>query len=141
MQGTVKLERLLNAPVDIVWKALTDADEMRKWYFDISRFELTVGNKFGFSGTGSDGTKYEHICQVKEIIPQRKLSYTWAYKDFPGESLLTFELTSEGNKTRLNLVHSGLNTFPEHPDFSTESFTGGWTHIMGSLSRYVESSH
>ena len=43
MADTVVIERTFNAPVDQVWKALTDVDEMRQWYFDLKEFKPDVG--------------------------------------------------------------------------------------------------
>jgi hypothetical protein len=52
-----------------------------------------------------------------------------ALKEFP---FVTFELFDEAGKTRLKLTHEGLETFPaSNPDFAKESFTEGWTHIIG----------
>ncbi len=33
------IERILNAPVERVWRAITDKDEMKNWYFDIPEFK------------------------------------------------------------------------------------------------------
>ena len=56
-------------------------------------------------------------ARVAEVVPERKLAYSWKYADYPGESLVTIELRAEGSGTRLKLTHSGLETFqPEsHP--------------------------
>ena len=133
------IERTYNASVAKVWKAITDKDEVKKWYFDISGFKPEVGFKFHFSATNK-GITYKHLCQVKEVIAQKKLSYSWRYEDYEGNSLVTFELFPEGKTTRLKLTHEGLETFPRNnPDFKRESFAGGWTHIIGkSLKEFVE---
>jgi uncharacterized protein YndB with AHSA1/START domain len=133
------IERIFNAPVAKVWKALTDRNEMKKWYFDIAAFKPEVGFEFSFEG-GSEGKTYVHLCKVQEVIPNEKLSYTWKYKDHEGSSLLTFELFDEGNKTKLKLTHEGLETFPQgKPDFARASFTAGWTYIIDeSLAKYLE---
>ena len=36
--GAFVIERTFNAPVAAVWKAITDKDEMKKWYFDLTDF-------------------------------------------------------------------------------------------------------
>jgi uncharacterized protein YndB with AHSA1/START domain len=74
------------------------------------------------------------------VIPQRKLAYTWRYKGHEGNSLVTFELFADGNKTRLKLTHEGLETFPKTPAFARKNFMKGWTEIIGSsLKAFVES--
>lgn len=137
--GPFVIERTYNASVEKVWKAITDREQMKQWYFDIAAFKPEVGFEFSFSGQGSKGEHYLHLCQVKEVIPNRKLSYSWTYKDYEGYSLLTFELFDEGDKTRLKLTHEGLESFPKHPDFAVESFTAGWTELIGkNLKEFVE---
>ena len=132
------IERTYNAPADKVWQAITDKDKMKQWYFDLKEFKPEVGFEFQFSG-GSKEKSYLHLCKITEVITGRKLTHSWQYDGYPGESFVTFELFSEGDKTRLKLTHAGLETFPAERDFSRESFTKGWTHIIGkSLPEYLE---
>jgi hypothetical protein len=43
-------------------------------------------------------------------------------------------LFAEGDKTRLKLTHEGLETFPaNNPDFAKQSFSDGWTMLIGTL--------
>lgn len=133
------IERTYNAPVEKVWRAITDRDQMKQWYFDIAEFKAEAGFKFQFSGKGSKGELYLHLCEVKEVIPNKKLSYSWTYDNYEGYSVVTFELFGENGTTRLKLTHEGLETFPALPDFAKESFTAGWTEIIGtSLKKFVE---
>ena len=135
------IERIYNAPIEKVWKAITDNTEMKKWYFNITDFKPEVGFEFEFSGEGKEGEKYLHLCKVTEIIPKKKLTYSWRYDGLEGNSFVTFELSAEGEKTKLILTHIGLETFPvNNPDFAKESFTEGWNYITGtSLKQFVES--
>jgi len=135
----VVIERTFNAPIERVWKAITDKDEMKKWYFDLSAFKPEVG--FSFHFTGGDGNNlFKHVCRVTEVVPKKKLAYSWRYDGYEGNSIVTFELYGEGNKTRLKLTHAGLETFPgSNPAFAKENFAGGWTHIVGTaLKEFVE---
>ena len=136
------IERTFNATVEKVWKALTDRDQMKQWYFDLAEFKPEPGFKFQFTGEGKQGEKYLHLCEVTEVIPKRKLSYTWRYDGREGNSLVSFELFPEGDKTRVKLTHEGLETFSKNgPDFAKESFAEGWTYIMGkSLKEFLEGS-
>lgn len=136
------IERTLNAPVAIVWKAITNKDDMKKWYFDLQEFKPQVGFEFQFSA-GDDKKKYLHACKITEVIPGKKIAYTWRYPDYQGSSLVTFELFEEGKqKTKIRLTHTGLETFPDNnPDFRKESFAAGWTDIIGKfLKEFVETS-
>jgi uncharacterized protein YndB with AHSA1/START domain len=134
----VVIERTFNAPIARVWKALTDKDEMKRWYFDLKEFKPEVGFEFGFT-VEHEGFKYSHLCKITEVIPQKKLAYTWRYQGHEGDSLVTFELFADGDKTRLKLTHVGLETFPKLPAFARKNFEAGWTAIIGSeLKQFLE---
>jgi uncharacterized protein YndB with AHSA1/START domain len=137
-EEAVIIERTLSAPVAKVWKALTDVDQMRQWYFDLKDFKPEVGFEFEFV-VEHEGNSYHHLCRVTEVIPQKKIAYTWRYKGEPGNSLVTFELFPEDNKTWLKLTHSGIETFPRTPAYARKNFEAGWTAIIGSeLKQFVE---
>lgn len=133
------IETILNTPVEKVWKAISNKEEMDKWYFKTSAFKPEVGFTFQFPGEGSNGEAYIHHCEVKEVIPFKKLSYSWRYEGIPGNSLVEFELFPEGDKTKLKLTHTGVDTFvTDSPDFAKGSFEMGWSHIIGkSLPEYL----
>jgi len=134
----VVIERTFNAPVGRVWKALTDVEEMRQWYFNLKQFKAEVGFEFDFV-VEHEGTTYHHLCKVTEVIPQKKLAYTWRYKGHEGDSLVTFELFADGNKTRLKLTHTGIETFPKTPAYARKNFEAGWTTIIDSeLKQFLE---
>ena len=138
LEEAVIIERTLNAPVAQVWKALTDVDQMRQWYFDLKEFKPEVGFEFEFV-VEHEGNTYHHLCRVTEVISEKKIAYTWRYKNEPGDSLVTIELFAEGNKTRLKLTHSGIETFPKTPAYARKNFEAGWTQIIGSeLKQFVE---
>jgi uncharacterized protein YndB with AHSA1/START domain len=134
----VVIERTFNAPVARVWKALTDVEQMRVWYFDLKEFKPEVGFEFEFV-VEHEGMTYHHLCKITEVIPQKKIAYTWRYKGEPGDSLVTFELSGAGNKTKLRLTHEGLETFPQTPAYARKNFEAGWTAIIGSeLKQFLE---
>lgn len=128
------IERTYNFPASKVWQALTDKSKMKQWYFDLNEFRPEVGFEFSFPGKGSKGETYIHLCKVLEVIEHKKIAYSWTYRDQPGYSVVTFELSEEGkDKTRLKLTHSGLETFPGTGDFAPASFEAGWTELIGNL--------
>ena len=133
----VVVERTLNAPVQKVWKALTDVDQMREWYFDLKEFKPKVGFEFEFV-VEHEGNTYHHLCKVTEVIPHQKIAYTWRYKGEPGDSLVTFELLPDGDKTKLRLTHEGLETFPKTPAYARKNFEAGWTGIASELEKFLE---
>ena len=145
MAKTISSEPLIKevtvkAPVEKVWKAITDRDEMAKWYFDLAEFKPVVGFEFQFEG-GKDGGKcYLHLCKITEVIVNKKITYSWRYDGYAGISFVTFELFVEGDETRIKLTHEGLDTFPsDNKDLARENFDYGWASIIqGSLKKYFE---
>jgi uncharacterized protein YndB with AHSA1/START domain len=136
--NAVIVERSLNAPIARVWEALTDVDQMREWYFDLKEFKPQIGFEFEFV-VEHEGNSYHHLCKITEVVPQKRIAYTWSYKGEPGDSLVTIELSPEGEKTRLKLTHTGIETFPKTPAYDRKNFEAGWTEIIGSeLKKFVE---
>lgn len=133
------IERTFNALIEKVWKAITDKIAMKQWYFDLAEFKPVVDFEFEFSG-GPPEKEYLHKCKVTEVIPGKKLTYSWRYEGYEGISYVTFELFPEGNKTRVKLTHAGLETFPaSNPDLAKKNFAEGWTDIIGrSLKEFLE---
>jgi len=138
---SIVVEKTYNASIKKVWKAITDKEEMKKWYFDISEFKPEPGFEFQFYGEGKQGEKFLHLCKVIEVVAQKRLTYSWRYDGYEGNSIVTFELFEEGNKTKLKLTHKGLESFPvtAHKDFAKENFMEGWTYLINKgLKEYLE---
>jgi uncharacterized protein YndB with AHSA1/START domain len=133
------IEMTYQSPARIVWKAITDKDEMKLWYFDLPEFKPEVGTEFRFMGGPAEDRQYQHVCQVTEVIPDQKIAYSWRYDGYEGNTLVTFELFDEGGQTRLKLTHEGLETFPaDNPDFARENFAEGWNWLIAtSLKEYL----
>ena len=140
MHDNVVVKQRVNAPVEKVWKALTDQAQMKEWYFDIPDFELAVHNEFNFYEPG-DAQKFHHHGEILEIIPNSKLKHSWSYPEFSKDrTLVKWELQPDGDGTLVTLTHKGLENF-DHlgQDFSHNSFEEGWKDIVGkSLKDYVE---
>jgi uncharacterized protein YndB with AHSA1/START domain len=127
----------LDAPAAKVWDAITDNNSMMQWYFDIKDFKAEPGFQFQF--LGGEEIKYLHLCKIKDVIPHKKLSYTWAYEGQDEETLVTFYLEEEGGQTIIKLEHEGVEKLsPYGADFAKENFVNGWNHIIGtSLKEFV----
>ena len=139
-EEVIQVERSFNTSSSVIWKALTDADEMRKWYFDLTAFKPEKGFQFSFTGQGREGANYVHLCEVTEVIPERKLSYSWTYEGLKGYSEVSFELIPGNGSTMVRITHKGISSFSENgPDFAIQSFAGGWDHILNiSLKDHIE---
>lgn len=136
----IVIEQLLNARSLQVWKAITDKNEMKNWYFDLADFKAEVGFKFQFTGGPSPDRQYLHLCEVTEVIPEKKITYSWCYDGYSGISFVTFELFEQENKTLIILTHKGIESFPkENTDFAKPNFVEGWNYIIHTaLKGYLE---
>ncbi len=136
------IERIFEAKRKDVWRALTEKELMKQWYFDLPNFKVEVGCIFEFTAGEEGGVQYLHHCEIIEVIPEQKLTHTWCYVGYEGESFLTFELFDEGDKTRLKVTHSGLDTFQaDVKDFAFHNFEAGWNHIINiSLKDFLETN-
>lgn len=139
-QESLIIERIYDAPVEKVWKALTEIEQMKQWYFPmLKNFEPKVGFKTEFI-VHHNNNDYPHIWNVTEAVPMKKIAYHWRYGGYPGDSIVSFELEPDGDKTKLTFTHLFLESFePEkYPDMSRDSFNKGWTHFTAALKSYVE---
>lgn len=129
----VVTERTLQVTVERLWQALTDKNQLRQWFFDLDDFKPEVGFRFRFPGTGHKGEQYMHICEVTDIVPFRRLQFSWRYEGYTGYSIVNIELGERNDQSWIRLSHHGLESFPKSPDFSSESFQGGWNEIIGRM--------
>jgi len=131
----IVMERTYDAPVSVVWRAITQIDQMKQWYMPaLQSFKPEVGFETRFD-IAHEGKTFAHLWRVMEVVPEKKIAYSWKYAGYPGDSIVTFELFAEGSRTRLKLTHGGLETFEpmNHPELAKKNFAEGWTSLIGSL--------
>jgi len=137
----VIVERVYNAPVQKVWAALTDLEKMRQWYFaDLIEFEPVIGFETRFDHN-MGGSNFPHIWKVTDVVPGKKISYEWKYEGYPGNSLVTFELAEQDDKTKVTVTHANIESFmgDTYPMFVKQNFVGGWEYYIGkALKEYVK---
>jgi uncharacterized protein YndB with AHSA1/START domain len=140
-QIPVVVERTLDAPMDVVWRAITDIDQMKQWYIpNLELFRPEVGFRTEFS-VREGGEDYLHRWEVIAVVPGRMIACRWQFGGYAGDSIVTFELFPEGGKTKLRLTHEGLESFrPEdNPALARGAFAEGWTNLIGTaLKEFVE---
>jgi uncharacterized protein YndB with AHSA1/START domain len=131
------IERVLDAPVERVWRALTDIDDLKQWLPFFPEFKPEVGFKTNFMLGPDDAQQYHHHVTVLEVVPNQKLSYSWDYGGMSPNSSVTFELSADGDRTRLRLT-CHIDPLPtDQPDF-TESATAGWNYTADELKKFAE---
>jgi len=141
-QNMVVVERLYNAPASDIWAAITEFDQMKQWYMkDLKSFKPVVGFETEFT-VHHQGQEFPHLWKVTEVVPEKKITYDWRFAGNPGISFVTFELFPQGEKTRLRLTHTGLETFnPEkNPALARKNFKQGWMQLGTELQTFLEKS-
>lgn len=138
----IVVEHTYNAPVEAVWRSLTEIDRMRQWYFDnIPSFRPEVGFETQFN-VHHEGRDFLHMWKVTEVEPLKKIAYDWKFESYPGDSLVVFELSDHDGSTKLRLTVHVLEDFPDDiPEFRRESCIAGWEYFVGqSLKQFLETA-
>ena len=138
----IRIEHTLHSTIKNVWEAITQVNQMKSWFFDnIPDFEPTVNFETQFI-VHSENRTFTHLWKIVEVIPHQKITYNWKYQEYPGDSLLTFELIEETNHVRLKIVMEILEDFPSNvPEFNRDSCVQGWNYFIGkNLKQYVEAT-
>ncbi|MDX6285740.1 MAG: hypothetical protein QOG53_1225 [Frankiales bacterium] len=123
----VRFVRTYPHPIERVWAAVTDPDELSHWFPSRAEIELHIGGTVTFSGDpNTDDTKGTIlVCQ-----PPQRLAFTW------GEDELHFELEPVGSGhcrlTLTNVLHEG-NTAARN--------AAGWTVCLSELDKHLAGQH
>jgi uncharacterized protein YndB with AHSA1/START domain len=133
----IRLERLLDAPAEKVWRYLTEAELRQQWFMGgtdatgVGEFELLVDHDKLSTDTVPYPESFECFKgavwteKVTRFDPPRLLETT-----FQGgkNGTVTYELYSNGDKTRLVLTHSNIVSPVGFQDFG-----GGWNSHLAVL--------
>jgi len=120
-----------------VWEYLTKPDLIEQWLMK-SDFQPVAGHKFRFTFEPKENSRYEGIvyCEVLEVIPFTKLSYSWngSTNDRKRKfsSVVMWTLVPKENGTELQLQHSGL-TFLE----DILNHTNGWKVCLARFEELI----
>jgi len=123
----IRKKVLINAPVDRVWKALTNPEELAIWMLMPTDFEPEIGKNFTFTAKAEETWDGIVRCKVKEMVKNKKLVFTWNSGLIKTETLVTIELNAKGKQTELTLVHSGWENAPASADIMKEGHDKGWS--------------
>ena len=119
------------ASVEIVWRAITQREQMTQWFFEnIPAFEAVEGFETRFI-IENEGRVFPHHWQIKTVVPQQKIVLGWRYEGYEGDSDVIFELKEEDEETVLTVTHQVTQPFPSGiPEFTRESCEGGWRYFI-----------
>ncbi|HLX91390.1 MAG TPA: SRPBCC domain-containing protein [Puia sp.] len=123
---------------EIVWNYLTQSELMAEWLME-NDFRPQPGHEFQFRIRPIPDFEFDGIvhCKVLEIIPHKRLSYSW--KGGPGDgkinmdSVVTWTLTAKEGGTEVSLIHSG---FIENQGIFN-SMREGWLKNMRKIAALI----
>ena len=128
-KSVLRFERRLVHPIERVWAAITDPDELIRWW-GRAQVELEPGGRFTIAWLNVDdeGNRAEMEATVTELDPPRVLELSG---DMHG--VLRFELAPDGNHTVLTFT-SRLDL----PDEYRTKVLAGWHYHLDALAAALE---
>ncbi|RKE98431.1 SRPBCC family protein [Ichthyenterobacterium magnum] len=131
MRKPIIVEQRFNTSTETLWKAITEHQQMIQWYFEnIPDFKPEVGFTTQFL-IENEGRQFTHLWKIVEVIPNKKITYTWQYKEYEGESIAVFEILEHKHQSILRITCEGLETLPQDiPEFTRQSCQGGWDYFI-----------
>ena len=138
---SLTLKRKLSAPAEKVFAAWTDPEKIIHWFGPAETaggsvradMDVRVGGRFRISFRDQDGEYHEVGGTYREVVPNERLVFSWAWHSTPErESLVTITLKRDGDATMLTLHHERF--FDEK---ARDGHDRGWTGTLEKLDRFL----
>ena len=137
---SIKIVRRFKAAPEKVWRALTEPETLKRWMGPTDEFkcpvaetDIRVGGRYHIGMQSPDGQMHDVSGVYREVKPNRKLVYTWAWKSTPDrESLVTIELRAVDGGTEMTLLHEQFAD-AEARDHHKQ----GWNGCLTRLERFL----
>jgi uncharacterized protein YndB with AHSA1/START domain len=136
---SLTLKRRFNAPRAKVFAAWTDPEKMKQWMGPegvqgIScEIDARAGGSYRLVMRAPNGDEHDVSGVYREVVPNEKLVFTWAWKSSPDrQSLVTVLLKADGDGTLLTLTHEQF--FDES---ARDHHQHGWTGSLNKLEKFV----
>ena len=139
---SLEIKRLIKAPRERVYAAWTDPAQLKQWFGpeNVQTRELIadvrVGGKFRWDLTNSEGEEMTCRGEYRELLPDKKIVFTWQWQDDETwenhTSIVTVELDDRGDDTELRLTHEQLPN-----EESRDGHTRGWNSALDKLEKFV----
>jgi uncharacterized protein YndB with AHSA1/START domain len=95
--------------------------------------DLRIGGKFRFSFKKDDGEHFEAAGVYREVVPNARLVFTWAWHSTPErESLVTISIKPEGVLTLLTLHHA---QFADQA--ACDAHARGWSGMLDNIEKLL----
>jgi uncharacterized protein YndB with AHSA1/START domain len=136
----IEREIEIDAPVEVVWRTITEPDQISQWFADRVELEVKPG-AVGYLGFGDQGGQ----VVVEVVEPHARFAFRWNHPagETPaaGNSLLVeFTLVGERERTRLKVVESGLDKLgwdEAEKERYAEEHSDGWGRFVDRLAGLV----
>ncbi len=132
----IKQSVTIKSPRNQVFKALTQADELMRWFPTRSESDPQPGGKikltWEFENANENGSQEGNYV---EVIPNEKVSYTWAADSVP--TLVTFNLKEDNGETSVELDHSTDLDGADEKKLQ-EDHANQWGFFLTNLKGYLE---
>lgn len=128
-----------------VWRAWTDAQAVKKWWgptpgdpVSVAELDVRVGGRFRMVFGGPKGTDHEVAGKYLEVVPNRKLVFTWTWpRTTPErESQVTIVFRAVGGGTELDFLHEQFFDEKVRDDHKR-----GWSGLLDKLHRFLAESN
>jgi uncharacterized protein YndB with AHSA1/START domain len=139
---TLTLTRVFDAPRELVFRAWTEPEHLRRWCapfgfaIPFAGGDLRPGGAWHATMRAPDGAEHRLVGTYRDIVPPARLVFTHAWLDADGtpgiETLVTVTLEDRGGKTLLTLVQSGFESAA-----SRDGHAGGWTETLERLAGHL----
>lgn len=125
-----------------VWRALTDAEAVKRWWgpggnepVSLAQLDVRAGGRFRIVFGGPEGKAHECAGVYKEVVPNRKLVFTWTWPNSTPEreSLVTIEFKAAGRGTELVFLHEQL-----FDETVRDNHERGWSESFAKLDHYLQ---
>ena len=121
-------EIVIDARPETVFPFLCDPSKYDQWLGPVVELDPRPGGVYRVR----IGENHLAAGEFIEVVPNERVAYTfgWDLPDHPipaGSTTVTITLIPEGDKTRVQLVHTGL------PADAIDDHRGGWDHFLGRL--------
>lgn len=121
-----------------IWRMLTSGDLIARWLMPPEGFDPTVGTRFTFRTRPAGEWDGTIRCEVLEVVPHRRFSYSWkgGHEGNVGygsslDTVVTWTLEGVEGGTRVRLVHSGFELPRNESAFRTMG--EGWNKVVPKL--------
>jgi uncharacterized protein YndB with AHSA1/START domain len=127
----------IDAPRERVFEALTDADELVRWFPSGAESDPRTGGAFEYRFEFPAEPERDHTYSgaYHAVRDGERVSYPW--KGGLGETRVDVTLEAAGEATVVRLVHSGWGEGAEWEQ-SRQTHEDGWGFFLGNLKTYVE---